>query len=75
MFSNWFRILKPGGRVVIEVAEFLEIRSLAVPLEESNRQLARNQFYGSVDCIKLRKSSLRLEQDGGRKDLVGTAIQ
>jgi len=47
MFRDWYRMLKPSGIVVIEVADFFRcILWLAHPIP-AKRQAARNQFYGN----------------------------
>jgi predicted SAM-dependent methyltransferase len=47
MLRDWHRMLKPGGQVVIETADFWRcILWLAHPLS-SRRRVARDQFYGN----------------------------
>lgn len=47
MFTDWHRIIKPGGRLVIEVADFWRcVRWLFHP-RKKYRRLGRSQFYGN----------------------------
>jgi predicted SAM-dependent methyltransferase len=47
MFSNWKTVLRPGGKLVIEVADFHRcVLWLFHPLRRC-RELARTQFYGN----------------------------
>jgi predicted SAM-dependent methyltransferase len=47
MFSDWHRMLKPGGLLTIEVADFVRcVLWLFHPIREK-RRLARTQFYGN----------------------------
>jgi len=47
MLRDWYRMLKPGGLVVIEVADFNRCILWLFHPRGRNRQLARNQFYGN----------------------------
>ena len=47
MFRDWYRMLKPGGLVVIEVADFFRCVLWLFHPSPSKRQLAKNQFYGN----------------------------
>jgi len=47
MLEDWFRMLKPGGQVVIEMPDFWRcVLWLFHPLPK-NRRVARSQFYGN----------------------------
>ncbi|TWU43928.1 hypothetical protein Q31b_14600 [Novipirellula aureliae] len=47
MFTDWHRMLRNGGRLVIEVADFTRcVLWLFHPLAR-RRQVAKNQFYGN----------------------------
>ena len=47
MFCDWYRMLKPGGLVVIEVADFFRCVLWLLHPSRAKRQLAKNQFYGN----------------------------
>jgi ubiquinone/menaquinone biosynthesis C-methylase UbiE len=47
MFADWLRMLKPGGRVVIEAADFRRCVLWLFHPSKENRRLARTQFYGN----------------------------
>jgi predicted SAM-dependent methyltransferase len=47
MFKDWFRMLKPRGHVVIEVADFWRCVLWLFHPSRRKRILARNQFYGN----------------------------
>jgi predicted SAM-dependent methyltransferase len=47
MLRDWFRMLKPGGLIVIEAADFNRCIFWLFHPNGRNRQLARNQFYGN----------------------------
>ncbi|TWU39197.1 hypothetical protein Poly41_20190 [Novipirellula artificiosorum] len=47
MMTDWHRMLKPGGRLVIEVADFARcVLWLFHPIKK-RREVAKNQFYGN----------------------------
>lgn len=47
MLKDWYRMLTPGGKLVIEAADFVRcVLWLFHPLK-SRRHLARSQFYGN----------------------------
>lgn len=47
MLKDWYRMLKPGGKVVIEVADFVRCILWLLHPNRTKRQAARNQFYGN----------------------------
>ena len=47
MFQDWYRILKPGGLLVIEAADFMRCVLWLLHPNRNKRMLARNQFYGN----------------------------
>lgn len=47
MFRDWHRMLKPGGLVVIEAADFLRCVLWLLHPSQKKRALARSQFYGN----------------------------
>jgi SAM-dependent methyltransferase len=47
MFADWLRMLKPGGRVVIEAADFRRCVLWLFHPSKEKRRLARTQFYGN----------------------------
>jgi predicted SAM-dependent methyltransferase len=47
MLKDWQRMLKPGGRVVIETADFVRCILWLLHPSRTKRQAARNQFYGN----------------------------
>lgn len=47
MLWDWYRIIKPGGRVVIEAADFMRCILWLLHPKRTKRQAARNQFYGN----------------------------
>ena len=47
MFRDWLRILKPGGKLVIEAADFRRCVLWLFHPSRRKRQLARDQFYGN----------------------------
>ncbi len=47
MLSDWYRMLKPGGRLVIEVADFNRCVLWLFHPSRQKRIAARNQFYGN----------------------------
>lgn len=47
MLSDWFRMLKPGGRLVIEVADFRRCVLWLFHPSKKKRNFARSQFYGN----------------------------
>lgn len=47
MLKDWHRMLKPGGKVVIEVADFNRCVLWLFHPSRRKRELAKNQFYGN----------------------------
>ena len=47
MFRDWYRMLKPGGLVVIEVADFSRCVLWLFHPRREKRRLAKSQFYGN----------------------------
>jgi predicted SAM-dependent methyltransferase len=47
MFHEWFGMLKPGGRIVIEVADFWRCVLWLFHPSKRKRHLGRTQFYGN----------------------------
>lgn len=47
MLADWHRMLKPGGVVTIETPDFVRCVLWLFHPRKSNRQLARNMFYGN----------------------------
>ena len=47
MLRDWHRMLKPGGRVVIEAADFARCILWLLHPRRAKRQAALNQFYGN----------------------------
>lgn len=47
MFRDWHRMLKPGGKLVIEVADFNRCVLWLFHPSPTKRKLARDQFYGN----------------------------
>jgi len=47
MFRDWHRMLKPGGLMVIEVADFVRCVLWLLHPSREKRQAARSQFYGN----------------------------
>lgn len=47
MFKDWFRMLKPEGILIIEVADFWRCILWLFHLNSEKRRLARAQFYGN----------------------------
>lgn len=47
MFGDWYRMLKKGGILVIEAADFRRCVFWLFHLNPHKRQVARNQFYGN----------------------------
>ncbi len=47
MLRDWYRMLKPGGLMVIEAADFNRCVLWLFHPSRRKRQLARNQFYGN----------------------------
>lgn len=47
MFADWLRMLKPGGHVIIEVADFNRCVLWLFHPKSAKRTLALNQFYGN----------------------------
>lgn len=47
MLEDWFRMLKPGGIVIIETPDFVRCVLWLFHPSRSKRQLARNMFYGN----------------------------
>jgi len=47
MLKDWYRMLKPGGRLIIEAADFMRCVLWLFHPRRSKRKLARTQFYGN----------------------------
>src|SRR5690349_11175688 len=47
MFRDWHRMLKPGAKLVIEVADFVRCIVWLLHPNREKRQAALNQFYGN----------------------------
>lgn len=47
MLRDWYRMMKPGGRLVIETPDFVRCILWLVHPRPSRRRLARSQFYGN----------------------------
>ena len=47
MFKDWYRMLKPNGTVIIEVADFARCILWLIHPNREKRLAAKNQFYGN----------------------------
>ncbi|WP_152053992.1 class I SAM-dependent methyltransferase [Tautonia marina] len=47
MFADWYRMIKPGGKVAMELADFNRCVLWLFHPSRRKRELARNQFYGN----------------------------
>jgi predicted SAM-dependent methyltransferase len=47
MFKDWYRMIKPNGQVIIEVADFKRCVLWLLHPNREKRQAAINQFYGN----------------------------
>jgi len=47
MLQDWYRMLKPEGKLIIEVADFLRCILWLIHPNRKKRIAAKNQFYGN----------------------------
>jgi predicted SAM-dependent methyltransferase len=47
MFRDWFRMLKPNGTLIVEVADFTRCILWLIHPNREKRLAAKNQFYGN----------------------------
>ena len=47
MLRDWYRMLKPGGILIIEIADFIRCILWLIHPNRKKRLIAKNQFYGN----------------------------